>query len=103
MLIILLFVSISILSAVDSSSPERFYLRARNEYLRAYIFNKRDGWKMRLSSVANCVMATNHALKEKANAIYQAGLSKYYDANALYYSLSEEDREIIEQIINLHF
>jgi hypothetical protein len=103
MLTILLFIAMTILSAVDSSSPERFYLRARNEYLRTRVFKKHDGWKTCLSCVANCIMATNVVLKEKANAVYQAGLSKYYDINALYYSLSEEDREIIEQIINLHF
>jgi len=41
--------------------------------------------------------------KEKTNQIYNSVLSKYHDAQIAYYSLPQEDRDLIEQIINLHF
>ena len=74
---------------------------ARNQYLRVYISKK-----------------TKHAIaahtpdrlkeyiifaKERTNKIYNSMLSKYHDAQITYYSLSEENRELIEQLINLHF
>ena len=61
------------------------YLAYKKERVKEYIFASKD------------------TVKEKANAIYQSILSKYYDANGFYYSLSPEDRELIDQIINLHF
>ena len=42
-------------------------------------------------------------IKDNMKIIYNKVLSKYYDAHVAYYSLPQEDRDIIEQIINLHF
>jgi hypothetical protein len=107
--IILLLLSMIIFSSANSS-PEHFYLRARNEYLRTRVFNRQDTLRKRIFSATNCVLvakstfsSAKYSLQEKANRLYQSALSKYYDANTFYYSLPEEDRELIEHLINLHF
>lgn len=92
--------SAHLVNSIDVSGPDRFFLKARNQYLRLYILHKKTKFKY-------CILAAKDAiedkLKEKTNRVYQSLLSRYYDANIAYYSLPEEDRAIIEQIINLHF
>lgn len=70
--------------------------RIRNQYLRMYLAYKKERVKQYL-------FASKDVIKDKVNTIYQSIMSKYYDANGFYYSLSPEDRELIDQIINLHF
>ena len=79
-----------------ASFADRIYLKARNQYLRLYLLSKKD-------NIKRTVFSMRDAIKVKSNDIYQSLLSKYYDANMMYYSLPEDDRIVIEQIINLHF
>jgi len=71
-------------------------MKARNQYLRFYIFHKKDNLK-------TVLVIAKDKMQEKTNRLYNYVLSKYYDSQAMYYSLPEEDRILIEQIINLHF
>ena len=75
-------------------SMDRHLLRVRNQYLRFYIYNKK-------THVKNYILAASFEIKDRTNRIYNRVLSKYYDAHTAYYSLPQEDRELIEQIINL--
>lgn len=61
-----------------------------------YLIYKKD-------RVKDYLLCSKDILKDKTNAAYQTMLSKYYDAFGFYYGLSPEDRELIDQIINLHF
>lgn len=110
LLSLLLVIFIASVNSSASFSTENLFLRARNKYLRLCVFKRHVAMRKQFASVANCVLiakssfsSAKQCLREKANRLYQSALSKYYDANALYYSISEEDRELIEQIINLHF
>jgi hypothetical protein len=75
-----------------TDATDRFYLRLRNQYLRICLFETRTKWK-------NYFVATRDYVKEKKAKI----MNTYYDANTFYYSLPESNRELIEQLINLHF
>jgi len=75
-------------------SMDRHLLRVRNQYLRFYIYNKK-------THIKNYILAASSTIKDRSNRIYNSILSKYYDAHVTYYSLPQEDRELIEQIINL--
>ena len=79
-----------------TSSSNHSFLRMRNRYLRMYLAYKKETVKQKM-------LCSKDVLKDKANAIYQSVLSKYYDAWGIYYGLPAEDRELIDQIINLHF
>ena len=76
-------------------SMDRPLLRVRNQYLRFYIYNKK-------AHIKTYILAASIEIKDRTNRIYNMILSKYYDAHAAYYSLSPEDRELIEQLINLN-
>jgi len=83
-------------NANSFSSEKMFIMRARNQYLRFYLFQKKENLK-------TVLLITKEKIQEKTDRVYNYVMSKYYDAHALYYGLPEEDRIIIEQIINLHF
>lgn len=76
--------AISTTNAIDNTLA-----RTRNQYLRFYISYK----KHKIVNCANIVI-------EKINKTYNMVLSKYYDAHIFYYSLSEKERELFEQIVN---
>jgi len=78
------------------SATSNSFRRIRNQYLRIYLAYKKECVKQK-------ILASKDVIKDRANEIYQSILSKYYDANGFYYSLSAEERELIDQIINLHF
>lgn len=79
-----------LLCPANSEYPiERPIMRVRNQYLRFYVMHKKSKLKKYII--------------ETSNKAYNSVLSKIYDAQYAYYSLSDEDRELIEQIINLHF
>jgi len=80
----------------SQNSMDRPFLRARNQYLRLYVLHKKD-------KIKSCWLVASTTIKDSTNRIYNKVLSTYYDAHASYYSLSQEDRDLIEQIINLHF
>ena len=92
---ILQIISLLILSAVYKLESIDYSVgKSRNQYLRLYVFQK----KHKIHCFA--ITATNF-VSEKAQKSYQFLLSKYYDANIFYYSLSDKERELIEQAINL--
>ena len=74
----------SITNAIDNALS-----RTRNQYLRLYISYKKR-------KIVNCTSI----VIEKMNKTYNMVLSKYYDAHIFYYSLSEKERELFDQIIN---
>lgn len=102
LLAFLLFIQIN-----GNYSMDRHFLRARNRYLRFYIYGKKNMLNENVFDVVpvfkTCILAASTKIKDKTNKIYNRILSKYYDAHTAYYSLPPEDRELIEQLINLHF
>ena len=100
--------AISQLNQIHSqNSMDRPLLRVRNQYLRFYIYAKKETRNDNVFGVGpvfkHCILAASTTIKDKTTRIYNKVLSKYYDAHAAYYSLPQEDRDIIEQIINLYF
>lgn len=79
-------------------ASERPFQRIRNDYLRFYIVKKTEFMKK-----PNRLKILSHHIQEKTNKIYHSVLSRYHDGQIFYYSLSDEDRELIEQLINMHF
>ena len=73
-------------------------LMTRNNYLRLYLLMKNNNSKLRM-----CFINTSGSIKQKTVKTYHSILSKYYDFHTAYYSMSQEDRELIEHIINMHF
>ena len=63
----------------------------RNNYLRLYIFHN--------TMIRQCLFA----IKSKSIKTYNSVRGICYDAQITYYSIPPEDRELIEQIINMHF
>jgi hypothetical protein len=74
---------------------------ARNNYLRFYIYKRSEIAVSLINSER--IKDLIHSTKTRANKIYNSFLSKYNDAQTTYYSLSPDTRELIEQLINLHF
>ena len=68
----------------------------RNQYLRFYIYTKKD-------KIKSCLFTASTTIKDKTNRVYNRILSNYYDAHTAYYSLPQDDRELIEQLINMYF
>ena len=75
---------------------DRPLLIVRNHYLRLYIYTKKH-------KIKSCLLMASTTIKDNMKIIYNKVLSKYYDAHVAYYSLPQDDLDIIEQIINLHF
>jgi hypothetical protein len=104
--IILLF-GVGFLSASSSThnSMDRTMQIARNQYLRIYVSKKT---KLAVTtSKADRFKEYMRRMKERTNEratkIYNSVASKCHDAQIMYYSLSPDNRELIEQLINLHF
>lgn len=91
--------------ANSNYSIDRPILRVRNQYLRMYILHKgtKESFNKQKYMITNFILFTSNSIKDRTTRTYNSVLSKYYDANMAYYSLSQDDRELIEQIINLHF
>jgi hypothetical protein len=92
----LLFVTITI---TTSSNMDYTFQKTRNQYLRFYVATKKSQTKHLVHEIHNFAIKT----KEKSEKMYNSALSKYHDAHIAYYSLSQENRELIDQIINMHF
>ena len=95
-LVAVLFSILSIINATSTHS-NRSFQQFRNDYLRFYLFHKKE-CKLRTMWIT-----THNVVREKTGKIYQSIISKYYDSQIFYYSLPEDDRELIEHIINMHF
>ena len=98
-----IFVVILVLFIKDTIKCKRIsidhtFLATRNDYLRLYLLLRTCNNKMRI-----CLVNTAGTIKHQSIKTYNSVLSKYYDYHTAYYSLSPEDRELIEHIINLHF
>ena len=127
--ILTLLASLFLLPKIYSqNSMDRSLLIVRNNYLRFYIYTKKD-------KIKSCLLTASTTIKDITNifslrrpdgsstacaensltlcsadasrpelfAIYNKVMSKYYDAHTAYYSLSQDDREIIEHVINMYF
>ena len=92
--------------STNSHNPaERTMQILRNQYYRVYIWNKA---KIATASYKTFefkrrFIETKKKIKDRTNKIYDTVLLKYYDSQMIYYSLPNETREVIEQLINLHF
>lgn len=101
--------TILILESTNGSNMDYALQKTRNQYLRFYISAKKSQTKQFIYEIwktVGLVDTTNRlaeSTKEKTQKIYNSVLSKYHDAHIYYYSMSQENRELIEQIINLHF
>lgn len=71
-------------------------LTLRNQYLRLYIHNKR-------SNIKTYLLEASVRIKDQTNVIYNKILSKYHDVHIAYYSLPEDNLELIERLISLDF
>lgn len=87
----LLFAVSFLLQCVDNTMS-----KTRNQYLRLYVYCKK-------CNIHKCVESASKLTKNRIGTAYNYVLSKYYDANVFYYSLSETDRELIEQILNVSY
>lgn len=67
-----------ILLSKPTESIDHAVSRARNQYLRFYVFDK----------------------KRILHKTYNYLLSKYHDSFIFYYSLSEKERELFDQVMN---
>jgi hypothetical protein len=74
------------------------FLATRNDYLRLYLLMQKSNNKMR-----TYLVNTAGFVKQQSVQTYNSILSKYYDYNAAYYSLSPDERELIEHIISMYF
>jgi len=66
------------------------YLRLRNYTLRITILKNIKKTKLYIKNI-----------KTTTNNLYNKMLTVYYDANYKYYSLSDEERDLLENIISL--
>ena len=84
-----------------SQSVGRPIQMVRNNYLRFYIHKRSE-----LAVAVSKTEKFNEFIKEakiRTIKIYNSILSKCNDAQITYYSLSPDSRELIDQIISLHF
>jgi hypothetical protein len=95
-ILLILFASTFEANAQPSYYIDRPLLMARNQYLRLYVLHKKNRFQ-------SCFYAATDAVKIQTTKAYNLMVSKYYEAPALYYSLSQDEREVIEQLINMHF
>lgn len=95
-ILLILFASTFETNAQSPSYIDRPLLMARNQYLRLYVLHKKNRFQ-------SCFYAATDAVKIQTTKAYNLMVSKYYEAPALYYSLSQDEREVIEQLINMHF
>jgi len=103
-IIVALAAALFIFSANSNGNNMDYTLqRTRNQYLRFYISTKKSQTKHIIREIWIPINVLAVKTKEKSRRIYNSVLSKYHDAHIAYYSLSQEDRELIDQIINLHF
>ena len=72
------------------------FLMLRNSALRVLISREFQKYKNRL-------YITNRVTKKNASTYYNSLISKYYCISYDYYSLSEDDKTIIETIISLAY
>jgi hypothetical protein len=91
-----IFVIVQLVQIHSHNPMDRSLLIVRNNYLRFYIYTKKD-------KIKSCLLTASTTIKDRTNIIYNKFLSKYYDAHTAYYSLPQDDREIIEQVINMYF
>jgi len=69
------------------------YLRLRNYALRITVLKDIKKTKLYIKNIKN--------IKNMTNNLYNKMLTVYYDANYKYYSLSDEERDFLENIISL--
>jgi hypothetical protein len=103
---IILYLSFIYILYFNEIKADNIYLMARNKYLRLYIANNKNKDKL-LSLIKIKEKSENylHNMKNiafiKINILYNSILSKYYDINLFYYSLSDEDKLLIDSVISL--
>jgi hypothetical protein len=108
---LLIVASIGILCYVNAAltnfnnSMDRTMQIMRNQYLRMCVRKKA---KIATSSyntltIKKRITETKEKIKDRTNKLYNTVLLKYFESQTAYYSLPEDTREIIEQLINLHF
>jgi hypothetical protein len=80
---------------LNTFADKAYNLRLRNTILRIYISADR---KKVINEYSNKII---NKTKSKVNKCYNKILSKYYDLNLFYNTLTDEEKEMIEAIISL--
>jgi hypothetical protein len=92
---IILFIAVNLIGLVNSVvNNNKYPLMARNTALRIILSNE---YKKTEFVLKNIKIFTKYI----ADKIQQKTLSKYYDTCGFYYSMTEDDKTMIEAIISL--
>ena len=91
---ILLFIAVNLIGLVNSVNNNNYQLMARNTALRVLLSNE---FKKTEFIVKNMKIFSKHIYTRIQNKIK----SNYYDTCAFYYSISEDDKTMMEAIISL--
>jgi predicted solute-binding protein len=92
---ILLFIAVNLIGLVNSvNNNNNYQLMVRNTALRVLLSNE---YKKSQFILRNMKIFSKHIYTK----IHDKILSKYYDTCAFYYSISEDDKTMMEAIISL--
>jgi hypothetical protein len=92
---IVLFYIIYLILQIKYVYSEQSYLRFRNSFLRIYIANNR---KEKISEYTHKIYEKT---KNKLYGFHQYTITKYYDMNLFYNTLTDDERDLIDAIISL--
>ena len=79
------------------SADKSYGLRFRNSLLRVYIASDK---KKIINEYSDKII---YKTKTKLNTLYNKILSKYHDTNISYFSLTDEEKELLEFVISLMY
>jgi len=79
------------------SADKSYGLRFRNSLLRVYIASDK---KKIINKYSDKII---YKTKTKLNTLYNKILSKYHDTNISYFSLTDEEKELLEFVISLMY
>jgi hypothetical protein len=91
---ILLFIAVNLIGLVNSVNNNKYPLMARNTALRFLLSNE---YKKSVFVLKNVKIFSKYIY----NKIQQKTLSKYYEICGFYYSMTEDDKTMIETIVSL--
>jgi hypothetical protein len=77
------------------SADKSYGLRFRNSLLRLYIASDK---KKFINEYSDKII---YKTKTKLNILYNKILSKYHDTNMTYFTLTDEEKELLEFVISL--
>lgn len=91
---VLLFIAVNLIGLVNSISNNKYPLMARNTALRILLSNEYKKTEFILKNIKIFSKYIYEKIQSKT-------ISKYYDICGHYYSMSEDDKTMIETIVSL--